>query len=301
MPILSVISPPIRFRTWLLAARPKTLPAALAPVIVGSALAYGDGVFALLPALAAAAGALLLQIGSNFANDYFDFVKGADTHDRLGPPRATASGLITPETMRSGMVVIFVAAALIGLYLVWIGGWPILAVGAAAIIAALAYTGGPLPFGYVGLGDFFVFLFFGPVAVCGTYYVQALALHESVALASVPVGALITAILVINNLRDIETDRRAGKYTLAVLLGRRAVQIEYLALLGIAYVVPLVVWLWGRWPVWTLLAWATLPLAYSLARAVFVTASGVMLNQTLAGTARCSLLYSLCLSIGLIL
>jgi 1,4-dihydroxy-2-naphthoate octaprenyltransferase len=292
---------PTGFRIWLLAARPKTLPAALAPVIVGSALAYADGKFAPLPAVAAAAGALLLQIGSNFANDYFDFVKGADTQDRLGPQRATASGLIRPAAMRAGMVLIFAAAALVGLYLVWTGGWPILAVGVAAILAALAYTGGPLPFGYVGLGDFFVFLFFGLVAVCGTYYVQALTLHASVVLAAVPVGALITAILVVNNLRDIETDRRAGKYTIAVLLGSRAVRAEYLCLLGMAYLLPPAAWLWGRWPVWTLIAWGTLPLAYRLARTIWRMTSGAMLNQTLAETARLSLLYSLCLSIGLVL
>jgi 1,4-dihydroxy-2-naphthoate octaprenyltransferase len=230
-------------RAWLLAARPKTLPAALAPVLVGTALAFHDGAFAPLPALAALLGALLLQIGSNFANDYFDFFKGADTHERLGPVRVTASGLISPGQLRWGMVAVFGLAALDGLYLIQVGGWPILAVGVASILAALLYTGGPFPFGYYGLGDLFVFIFFGLVAVCGTYYVQALTLTGPVVLAAVPPGLLITAILVVNNLRDIETDAKAGKRTLAVMLGRDGTRAEYRLLLALAYILPLALWL----------------------------------------------------------
>lgn len=290
-----------RPKAWLLAARPKTLPAAVGPVLVGTALAIADGVFAWGPALAALCGALLLQIGSNFANDYFDFFKGADPHDRLGPPRATASGLIRPAQMRLGMVAVFGAAALVGLYLIAVGGWPILAIGAASILAALAYTGGPYPFGYYGLGDLFVFIFFGLVAVCGTYYVQSLSLTRWIVLAAVPSGLLITAILVVNNLRDIETDRRANKRTLAVLLGRRPTQIEYLVLLALAYLTPLILW-WhqGGWPL-LLLPWLTAPLALRLARTLLRAKDGPTFNQTLAGTARLSLLFSLLLAIGLIL
>lgn len=284
-------------RAWILAARPKTLPAAVGPILVGAALALADGVFQWGPALAALLCALLLQIGSNFANDYFDFFKGADTSERLGPTRATAAGLLTPNAMRWGMILIFGAAALVGLYLISVGGWPIFIAGVAALIAAIAYTGGPFPFGYYGLGDLFVFIFFGLVAVCGTYYVQAHTLPATVVLAAVPPGLLITAILVVNNLRDIETDRRANKRTLAVRLGRRGTQIEYLLLLLVAYALPL--WLWlgmGQSP-WVLLPWLSLPLAIPLLRAVF-TSTGKALNAILAGTARLSLVFSLLLALS---
>ena len=213
--------PITRSQAWILAMRPKTLPAAAAPVVVGAALAFADGRFDLLPALAAALGALLLQILSNFANDYSDYFRGADTTERIGPVRVTSSGLISPSQLRLGMIVVIALAVLVGLYLVWVGGWPILVAGVAAILAALAYTGGPFPFGYHGLGELFVFLFFGIVAVCGTYFVQAHNVTWGVLVAAVPVGLLVTAILVVNNYRDIDTDRRAGKRTLAVRLGRQ--------------------------------------------------------------------------------
>lgn len=290
-----------RPQAWLLAARPKTLPAAVGPVLVGTALAWADERFALGPALAALVGALLLQVGSNFANDYFDFFKGADTRDRLGPLRATASGLIRPAEMQIGMVVVFGLATVVGLYLIWVGGWPVLAIGAASILAALAYTGGPAPFGYYGLGDLFVFIFFGLVAVCGTYYVQTLTLTRDVLLAAAPVGFLITAILVVNNLRDIDTDRRARKRTLAVLIGRNATQLEYRALLGLAYLLPILLWwLRGGWP-WPLLSWLTLPLDLQLVRTLRQASTGAVYNQTLAGTARLSLLFSILFAIGLAL
>lgn len=288
-------------RAWLLAARPKTLPAALGPVLVGSALAFADGALALFPALAAALGALLLQIGSNLANDYFDYFKGADTVDRLGPPRATASGLIPPAQMRNGILVLFGLAAAVGLYLVYVGGWPILAVGVAAIAAAVAYTGGPFPFGYHGLGDLFVFLFFGLAAVCGTYYVQTLSVTPAVVASAVPVGTLITAILVVNNLRDIDTDRRAGKRTLAVILGRQGTRQEYTLLLAVAYLVVTGFWLLGGWSLWVLLPWLTMPLAVGLRRNVVHATDGPTLNATLAGTARLSLHFSLLLAAGIAL
>ena len=225
-------------QAWILAARPKTLPAALSPVVVGAALAIADGGFAPLPALAAAAGALLLQILSNFANDYSDFFRGADTPDRLGPVRVTSAGLIAPAALRKGIIAVIALAVLIGLYLVWVGGWPILLVGVAAILAALAYTGGPFPFGYYGLGEVFVFLFFGVVAVCGTYYVQTLALTPQVVIASVAVGALITAILVVNNYRDAETDARAGKRTSVVRFGRKFARWQFALGHAVALLVP---------------------------------------------------------------
>lgn len=296
-----IATPPLpRSKAWLLAARPKTLPAAVGPVVVGAALAHAGGAFALGPALAALLAALLLQIGSNLANDYFDFFKGADTAARLGPPRATASGLIRPGEMRLGMVLTFGAAAMIGLYLVTVGGLPVLVIGLASILAALAYTGGPLPFGYYGLGDLFVFLFFGLVAVCGAYYVQALALTWPVVITAVAPGLLITAILVVNNLRDIDTDRQAGKRTLAVLFGRRFARLEYACLLLFAYLVPLVLWQTGAYSPWVLLPWMTGPLAFTLARTTYRSA-GSSLNTTLAGTAQLSLWFCLLLALGIIL
>ena len=222
-------------QAWVLASRPKTLPAAVSPVVVGAALAAADGRFVVGPALACLAAALLLQIGSNLANDYFDHIKGADTAERIGPLRVTAGGLLSPATVRNGMIAVFGLAALIGVYLILVGGWPILLVGVAAIAAAVAYTGGPKPFGYMGLGDIAVFVFFGLVAVVGTYYVQALTITPASIIASLPMGALITAILVVNNLRDIDTDRQAGKHTLAVRFGRRGARLEYTLLLAAAY------------------------------------------------------------------
>ncbi len=297
---MSTAAAPSPLRAWWLAARPKTLPASISPVIVGSALAASQGGFAPGPALAALLAALLLQIGSNFANDYFDHIKGADTADRIGPTRATASGLISPAAMRWGMGVIFGAAAIIGLYLIIVGGWPILAIGVASILAAIAYTGGPKPFGYIGLGDLFVFIFFGPVAVMGTAYVQTLRFTLDALIVSLPVGALITAILVVNNLRDIETDRHAGKITLAVRLGRPGTQVEYLLLLVVAYLTLVVLWM-QRWDTWLLLPWLTLPLAVRLWQTITSAVDGPTLNTALAGTARLSLLFSLALSAGLLL
>lgn len=289
-----------RPQAWRLAARPKTLPASVAPIVVGIALAVHDGHFAWGAALGALVCALLLQIGSNFANDYFDFFKGADTHERLGPTRATAAGLLTPAAMRGGMIVVFGAAALVGLYLVWVGGWPIFWLGVASLIAALAYTGGPFPFGYYGLGDLFVFCFFGLVGVGGTYYLQAHTVTPAVLMAASAVGLLVTNILVVNNLRDIDTDRRARKHTLAVILGRQGARTEYTLLLALAYLLLIWLWLGLGWTPWVLLPWLTLPLAVPLLRAIF-TAEGKVLNQTLAGSARLSLFFSLLLALGVLI
>lgn len=287
-------------QAWVMAARPKTLSASVAPIVVGMALAFTDGHFQWGPALAAFVCAMLLQIGSNFANDYFDFFKGADTHERLGPTRATAAGLLSPEAMRNGMIVIFLAAALVGLYLIWVGGWPIFWLGVASLVAAVAYTGGPFPFGYYGLGDLFVFLFFGLVGVGGTYYLQAHTVTLSVLVAASAVGLLVTNILVVNNLRDIDTDRSANKRTFAVMIGRQGARIEYTIWLIVAYL--LVMWLWlasGR-SLWVLLPLLTIPLAIPLLRTIY-REEGRVLNATLAGSARLSLFFSLLLSLGLVL
>ena len=212
---------------WLIASRPKTLPAATVPVIVGTAAAFKDNVFQFGPALAALLGALLIQIGANFANDVFDYKKGADTAERLGPTRVTQAGMLSPGQVYAGMVVVFGLATLIGVYLVLVAGWAVILIGVFSILAALAYTGGPFPLGYNGLGDIFVFIFFGLVAVCGTYFVQAGTLGALAWWGALPVGFLATAILVVNNLRDVKTDRIAGKKTLAVRFGESGARAEY--------------------------------------------------------------------------
>lgn len=293
------VAPKSFVQTWWVAIRPRTLPAAAAPVIVGSALAFHDGVFQLFPALAALLGALLLQIGANLANDVFDFRKGADTAERLGPPRVTALGLLTPNQVFVGMIVTFVVAALIGLYLVVIGGVTVLVIGILSILCAVAYTGGPFPLGYHGLGEIFVFVFFGLAAVCGTYFVQAGTVVPLVWGAAVPIGALAMAILVVNNLRDIDTDRAAGKHTLAVSFGAQGAKYEYLALIGIAYLVPLGLTLIDFRLVWVMSTWLAIPLTLPLVRVV-QNERGRALNAALAGTARLEFVYALLLALGLI-
>lgn len=288
------------FKIWMLAARPKTLPAAAMPVIVGTGIAFGDRAFSLGPALAALVGALLIQIGTNLANDVFDFKKGTDTKERTGPVRVTQAGLLTPGQVMTGMWVVFGLAVLVGLYLIAVGGWPILLIGLLSILSGIAYTGGPYPLGYNGLGDVFVFIFFGPVAVCGTYYVQAGTINPAGYWAALPVGFLITAILVVNNLRDIETDRKAGKKTLAVRLGVRSTQMEYLLLLAMSYAAPLVMWLAGIAALWIMIVWFSLPLAVLLIKDIF-TKKGSPLNETLAGTARLGFIYGLLFSLGYII
>lgn len=285
---------------WALAARPKTLPAAAAPVVVGTAVAISEGVFSFWPALAALLGALLIQIATNFANDVFDYKKGADTTERLGPLRVTQAGLLSPGQVLAGMWLTFGLAALIGLYLVFVGGWPIVAIGLLSILAGIAYTGGPFPLGYNGLGDLFVFIFFGLVAVCGTYYVQALTVSAAAVWTAIPLGFLATAILVVNNLRDIDTDRAAGKKTMAVRLGRRGAQMEYLLLASGSYLSTLLMALLGVSSAWVLLSWLSLPLLRPLLHLIFKQ-KGRPLNQALGGTARLELVFSLLLALGLIL
>jgi 1,4-dihydroxy-2-naphthoate octaprenyltransferase len=287
--------------TWMLAARPRTLPAAIAPVVLGSATAIADKSFVWLPAAAALIVALLLQIGANLANDYFDYLKGIDTQDRLGPPRVTQSGLIPAKQVKTGIILTLFLSLIPGIYLLTVGGLPVLIIGLACICAALAYSGGPFPLASHGLGDLFVFIFFGLVAVCGTYYVQALQLTPLVWLMGVIEGLLITAILVVNNLRDIQSDRQAGKHTLAVIIGIRGSRIEYVLLLAGAYAIPIILWLSGRMSAWVLLPLTSMPTALSLIRLILKNPGDPILNQALAKTAKLALIYSLLLSIGLIL
>jgi 1,4-dihydroxy-2-naphthoate octaprenyltransferase len=277
--------PPGRLTRWILAIRPKTLPAAVAPVVVGTAVAYATGGFRAGPAVAALTGAVLLQIGANLANDVLDFERGADTADRLGPTRVVQAGLLDPGAVWVATGATFLLALLVGVYLVAIAGWPVVVIGLASIAAAVAYTGGPYPLGYNGLGDIAVLIFFGFVAVCGTVWVQALALPALAWWAAVPVGALITAILVVNNLRDRATDASAGKRTLAVRFGRTGALAEYVGLLVAAYLVPVGLVAAGRLDLWGLLPLLSLPLAISVARRV-LTLHGRPLNAALAATAR---------------
>ena len=288
------------WRAWILAIRPRTLPAAAAGVVMGSALAWRDGSFRLDAALACLIAALLLQIGSNLANDVFDFERGTDTVERLGPVRVTQAGILTPSQVKRGMLIVFVLAGLFGFYLTWLGGWPILLIGAAAILAAIAYTGGPFPLGYHGLGDLFVFIFFGLASVAGTYYVQSGHVSAAAWWMTVPPGSIVTAILVVNNLRDLESDRKAGKRTLAVILGERATKIQYGVCMIVAYLIlPLAVWL-GIVPESSLTAWLSLPLAIRATHIVF-NRQGRPLNAALAATGQTALLFSLLFWAGLLL
>lgn len=258
-----------------------------------------EGLFDLAVAVAALAVALLLQIGANFANDVADFRSGADTEHRLGPTRVTQSGLLTARQVTAATAGALVLAAIPGLYLVWRGGLVFAAVGLLAIAAAVAYTAGPA-YGYVGLGDIAVFLFFGPVAVAGTAYLMTLQVTTLALLSSIPMGCLITAILVVNNLRDIDTDRAAGKNTLAVRLGRRGARAEYALLLALSYLAPVVVWLAGLASPWVLLSFVSAPLAWLLWRQV-QQAEGRALNPVLAGTARLCLLFAVAYAVGVLL
>jgi 1,4-dihydroxy-2-naphthoate octaprenyltransferase len=297
-----------------MAARPQTLPAGAAPVIVGVGVAVHAGVFALGPALAALAGALLLQIGTNFANDYYDAVNGADTEDREGFTRVTAGGLIEPARVKQAMIATYGLSVVVGLYLVAIGGVPILVVGLTSILAGVAYTGGPYPYGYRGLGDLFVFVYFGVVAVTGTYYVQAVTFAEaglfplwlpagtlSVAavVASLPAAGLSTAILVVNNIRDLETDREAGKRTLAVMFGYGFSRAEFLLLVGMAYVVPVLFALDPEYGLPALAPLLTLPLAGLLTKTVLTEHTGEALNPALERTGQTLFLHSILFAAGL--
>lgn len=294
-----VSSRPSAWVSWLLAIRPATLPAAVAPVLVGTAAA-ADERFRLHIFVVTLAASLLIQIGTNLANDLFDFERGADTTDRLGPLRVTQSGLIPLAQVRAAAYLAFGAAAAIGLYLVFVGGWPILAIGLASIAAGLAYTGGPWPLGYHSLGDAACFVCFGLLAVIGTFYLQAEELSAVAFIAAVPVGLLVTAILVANNLRDIETDRRAGKLTLAVRLGDKGTRLQYTSFVLGAYVLlPLLLMVDVGPGLW--LPWLTLPVAVALAWAVASGTRGRALNPVLKRTAQLHLAFGALLALGLLL
>ena len=285
-------------RLWLVAARPRTLPAAVSPVLVGTALAGSEDVFRPLAFAAALVGSVFIQIGTNLSNDYSDARRGADTEDRLGPVRVTAGGLLPPRRVLVGTYVAFAIAVGAGAYLAAVAGWEILLVGVASILAGVLYTGGPRPYGYEGLGELFVFLFFGVVAVAGSYYVQTEDLRWEAFALAVPVGLLASAILVVNNVRDIDTDRRAGKRTLAVKLGRKRARRLFAAMVGLAFAAPVATWVAGGLSAWLLLALAAAPLAPPLVRTVATRSDGPALNGALAGTGRLLAVFSLLLAVG---
>ena len=283
-----------------MAARPRTLPAAVAPVLVGTSLAIHVGRFHPLAFVAALLGAMLIQIGTNLSNDYSDARRGADSEDRLGPVRVTAGGLVPPRQVLVATYTTFALAVLCGIYLIAVAGWLLLAVGAASILAGVLYTGGPRPYGYEGLGELFVFLFFGIVAVAGSYYVQRRSLPWEAFVLAVPVGLLIAAILVVNNVRDIESDRRAGKRTLAVRLGRQRTRLLFVAMLIVAFASGLICWLAGPLSPWLALTLLTVPLAAVVARTVWSHSDGPSLNAALAQSGILALLYCLALSAGVL-
>jgi 1,4-dihydroxy-2-naphthoate octaprenyltransferase len=299
--VTSLAAPRSALRTWLLAVRPATLPAAASGVVVGlgAALAVGAA-FRPDTALGCLAVAILLQVLANLANDLSDFRRGADTPDRAGPTRVASAGLVTPRQLELAIGLTIAAAGLVGAWLAWVGGPAIVALGILAIVAALAYTGGPWPYGYRALGEVFVFIFFGLVAVVGTAYLQALRFEALFVVAAIPMGALITAILVVNNLRDIPTDAAAGKRTLAVALGRRATAVEYGLLLALAFAVPVALLLAGQ-GVAQLLPLCSAPLAAPLLRTVRGFAEPRQLNAVLAGTARLALVFGALFAVALAL
>ncbi|HET9251124.1 MAG TPA: 1,4-dihydroxy-2-naphthoate polyprenyltransferase [Candidatus Eisenbacteria bacterium] len=293
--------PPSRSGAWLHAFRIPTLSASLVPVLVGTVVAWRHGALEPIAATAALVGAIAIQIGTNLANDLFDFRKGADPPERIGPPRVLPMGWLTASDVRTGIVMAFGIATVAGAYLVALRGWPVLAIGVASIAAGLAYTAGPWALAYTGLGDLFVFLFFGFVAVIGTYYVQTGTVDPEAVLAAIPVGALATAILVVNNLRDVDTDRAARKRTLAVLLGRGGARAEFAALLGAAFVVPLALWAQGLRSAWILLPFGVAMLATRTLQTVFEHEDGPSLNRALIDAAQLHLLFGLLFATGLAL
>lgn len=277
---------------WWLAIRPKTLPVSIAGVITGWSVALLDGNFSTLPAITCLFVALLLQIASNLANDVFDYERGTDTSERVGPMRVTQARLLTPFQVKTGLYIAIGLASILGLYLTLTAGWLILIIGIAAIAASVLYTGGPYPLGYHGFGDLFVFLFFGLAAVTGTYYVQAQTVSTAAWWMAIPTGLLVVNLLVVNNLRDIRTDLKAGKYTLAVRMGERPTRINYILWLSIAYALIPILAAFKVIPWISLITWLSLPCAISTLWIV-LTKTGRELNPGLAGTSQLALLFSL--------
>ena len=289
-----------KMESWILASRPKTLPASVMPIFVASAIAIHNKVFKLDAALIAMVCSILIQIGTNFINDLYDFLKGTDTKERVGPTRVLANGLISVKEMRTGIVIVFGLAFLLGLYLVYINDWVVLVIGILSLIAGYAYTAGPYPLAYNGLGDVFVFVFFGFVGTIGTYYVQAHEITPLVFWATVPVGALVTNILVVNNYRDIDEDKLAGKNTLAVKFGGTFTRLQYLVFMVISYAILFLVYFTYKQSFFIFLPFLSLPIGIKLVKMVY-TLNGKELNKTLELTAKLSAIYGILFAIGILL
>jgi 1,4-dihydroxy-2-naphthoate polyprenyltransferase len=286
-------------KTWILAARPKTLPAAVAPVVIGVAIAYADGALHWMSTACAVIGAILIQIGTNFANDYFDFVKGTDTETRKGPTRATQAGLVTPTAMRNAFVATFALALLPGAYIIYRGGWPFLAIGLLGIASGILYTGGPYPLGYLGLGDIFVLIFFGPVAVAGTHYLNTLEWSMFSVVSGLGPGLISVALLTVNNLRDVDEDRVAGKMTLPARFGRRFARLEYLAcIFAAAFVMPMYLYAATGQRLFALVPLIIVPLSLPIVRVVFTVTDGPSLNGALGATGRMLVVFAVVFSIA---
>lgn len=288
-------------KIWFLAARPKTLPAGIVPVLVAGVMAYGTNGFALLPFLAALFGSIMIQIGTNFANDLFDFKKNTDTAERIGPMRVTQAGLVSPRQIAQATAITFGLAFAAGIYLVYLGGWPVVIIGLSSILCGVLYTAGPYALGYLGLGDLFVFVFYGPVALAGTYYVQTLTAPLEVIVAGVPFGMISVAILVVNNLRDVDTDSKAGKNTLAVRFGRTFARAEYLAMILGAGLLPAILSLTGWYGTYMFLPLLYVLFSFGTLKIVFQSTDGERLNSMLAATGRLLIVYGILFSIGWLL
>lgn len=291
---------PTKLQNWILASRPRTLPAALVPVMVGSALAVYQGIFFPTYSIIALLCSALIQIGTNFTNDLYDHLKGSDTKERKGPLRVLASGLISVREMKWGIFLVFFFAFLLGLYLVYSVGLIILWIGIFSILAGLAYTAGPFPLAYNGLGDLFVFIFFGIVGTVGTYYLHAQQFTFLAFLISLPVGALITNILIVNNYRDIEEDKTAGKITLAVVLGKEFSRYEYIFFILVSFFVPFLLHFKYDFSFWIFLPYLTLPLAITLVKMIY-SLNGTQLNKTLELSAKFSAFFGILFSFGILL
>ena len=289
-----------KIKSWIIASRPKTLLAAVVPVMVGSAVAFNENKLVIIYSLVALLCSVLIQIGTNYANDLYDFINGADNEKRKGPRRVLATGLISIKEMKIGVFLTFGLSFLFGLYLVYEGGMVILVIGILSILAGLAYTAGPFPLAYNGLGDVFVFMFFGIVGTVGTYYLHTKDLTLVSFIASVPVGALITNILVVNNYRDIEEDKAAGKNTLAVKFGKTFTRYQFISLTIISFLIPAVLYAFFNYSILIFLPYLTFPAAYKII-VMLHRLDGMELNKTLELAARLSALFGILFSIGLAL
>jgi len=285
-------------KNWLLASRPKTLLASFAPVLIGTSMAYAGGSFHTLTAVVTLLAAVLIQTGTNYSNDYCDFLKGADTEDRKGPLRVTQAGLIDASSMRNATVIVFLLAIICGLYLVFRGGWPILLIGLLSVLFGVLYTAGRYSLAYLGIADLFVFVFFGPVAVAGTYYLQTLEISMVVIMAGIPCGLISVAILTVNNLRDVNEDRKAGKKTPAVRFGSAFATGQYIFCMAIATMFPLLIYFLSDEKIYSLLALLVVPLSFAACKTVVTFKEAGELNKMLGYTARVLFLYSLLFAVG---